>query len=231
MSLLVLLTACTEPAGEAAQDSQLEAARVSSPACEEGECLGDEVASGTLAVATEGKAVSMTVGDVSFTVHSPTSVDLSPYAGGEVSAFMAFDWMAPASLQLTDGEGLLYVVEAGDGSAFEAVDVSPGDELGSLVDDADYERTFHRMDVVTDDGTVSVAPGEVVGVTLDGGSYRFGAIAAYEVDTIEGGDYSDCGGELPMMSYEMVRVPAPVAAATLHRDPSDEAARYSGCGG
>ncbi|MSP55871.1 MAG: hypothetical protein EXR69_09755 [Myxococcales bacterium] len=87
------------------------------------------------------------------------------------------------------------------------------------------------MEVATDDGVGSVQPGEVVTIHVDGVSYRFGAIAAYTVATIPDGEYADCGGELPMLSYALLRIPADATFPTLTRPDGAPMALYSGCGG
>lgn len=237
MFTLLLLSACQpDPEAVAAADLQLENAAVSSEACADWSiCTGDVLASGALAVTSSGGESSVdldiTVDETQFAVHSPTGADLSAFVGNTVSAAVNYDWMLPASIELTDESGVLYVLESGAGNAFSEIDVQYGEELGSLVDDADYKLTFHALDVTTDSGVVSVKPGEVVTVTIDGAMYRFGAIAAYETSTIPGGEYSDCGGESPMLSYEMVRVEADRTWTAIQRPASLEMAAFSGCGG
>lgn len=235
MFTLLLLSACQpDPEAVAAADLQLENATVSSEACADW-CTGDVLASGALAVTSSGgeSAVDLdiTVDDIQFAVHSPTGADLSAFVGSTVSVAMNYDWMLPASLELTDESGVLYVLESGAGDAFSEIDVQYGEELGSLVDDADYKLTFHALDVTTDSGVVSVKPGEVVTVTIDGAMYRFGAIAAYETSTIPGGEYSDCGGESPMLSYELVRIETERTWTPIQRPASLGMAAFSGCGG
>ena len=112
------------------------------------------------------------------------------------------DWMVAPSLQLSDDAGVVYVVEAGSGDAFEAIEVAYGEVLG-----------------------------EVVTIHLDGQAYRFGAIAAYTTDTIEGGEYMDCGGEAPMLSYELSRIAEDRTFDAVKRAASAEMAKFSGCGG
>ncbi len=237
MYVLLLLTACqNEVEARAAADLQLENATVTTDACVDwGTCSGDAIADGALAVTSTGgeSAVDLgiTVGEVVLAVHSPTGADLSAYAGHTVTAAVNYDWMLPASLELRDESGLLYVVESGAGNAFSDVDVQYGEALGSLVDEADYKLTFHALDITTDSGVVSVKPGEMKTVTIDGAMYRFGAIAAYDVATIPGGMYSDCGGESPMLSYELVRIEADRTWAGIQRPAELDMAAASGCGG
>lgn len=232
MFILLLLTACQpDPAAQAAADLQLENASVTSDACAEwSECTGNELTSGVLAVSASGQDLAITVGELEFGVHSPTGADLIPYVGTTVSVAVNYDWMLPASMLLSDESGLLYVVESGAGNGFAAIDVQYGEELGSLVDEADYKLTFRTLEVSTDDGVVSVKPGEVKAVTIDGAVYRFGAIAAYETSTIPGGEYMDCGGESSMLSYELVRVEAASTWEPIQRPASVGMAGVSGCG-
>lgn len=238
MSLALLLLACNIESAEdkAAADLQLEAATVDPGDCvgEDG-CDGSDLATGALAVTrTSGDAsveLEITVGDVVTAVHSPTGVDLAAYVGTEVTVAARGGWMEAMSLELRDEAGPVYVVEAGDGDAFSVIEVKYGEVLGDIVDDADYKLTFRALEVTTDDGAVSVKPGEVVTVHIDGLSYRFGAIAAYETDTIPGGEYADCGGESPMLSYELVRIEEDATFPVLVRPASLNMAAVSGCGG
>lgn len=210
MFILLSLVACEpSPTDIEAQALQLESASVASDVCADwGTCSGQEVAQGALS-STAGEVegdLSLQVGDTSFAVHSPTGADLGSFEGDAVSAAVAYDWGVPASLALSDDIGLVYVVESGSGDALATIDVQYGEELGSVVDDADYKLTFRTLEVATDDGVVVVKPGEVRAVTIDGLVFRFGAIAAYETSTIPGGEYTDCGGESSIMSYELVRI-------------------------
>lgn len=239
MSLVLLsLFACNPESAEdkAAADLQLEAASVQTDACPEFEsCDGSDLATGVLAVERSAgdSSVDLTlaIDDVSIAVHSPTGADLSDFVGAEVTAAVRGEWMIPTSLSVRDDAGLVYLVESGAGDAFAAVGVAYGEELGQIVDDADYQLTFRALDVSTDDGVVSVKPGQVVTIHLDGATYRFGAIAAYEVDTIPGGMYSDCGGESPMLSYELVRIAEAQTFPELKRPAGLDMALYNGCGG
>ncbi len=237
LALVLTFAACSspDPDAQALADQQLESASVVSPACTDGVCDGSDLATGALAVTRSAGASSveleLTVDAVTAAVHSPTGVDLSAFDGTEVTLAVRSDWMVPASLALRDAEGVVYVVESGQGDAFGVFDVQYGKELGRLVDDADYELTFRALDVATDDGVVSVEPGEVVTVRVDGASWRFAAIAAYEVGTIPGGEYADCGGEAPMASYEAVRLPEEAAFDPIVRPAGLPMALYSGCGG
>lgn len=239
MSLVLLaLAACNpeSPEDKAAADLQLESATVQTEACPELEsCDGSDLASGALAVTrSSGDSsvdLTLTVDDVDFAVHSPTGADLSAYEGSDVTVAVRGEWMIPTSLSVRDADGLVYVVESGAGDAFDAIDVAYGEELGQVVDDADYQLTFRAIDVTTDDGVVSVKPGQVVTIHLDGATWRFGAIAAYEVDTIPDGVYSDCGGESPMLSYELVRIAQDQSFPEIKRPAGLDMALYSGCGG
>lgn len=240
MFLLALsLTACApvaSPTGTDAAALQLEAGSASSEACPDvNACDGVDIAAGPLAVTrTAGDSsvdLTLTVADLAFDVHSPTGADLSAFDGADVTASIQGEWMVPVSLELRDDAGPVYVLEAGSGDVFSEVDVRYGAELGSIVDDADYELTFHSIDITTDDGVVSVNPGDVVTIHVNGATYRFGAIAAYTVGTVEGGEYTDCGGELPMLSYELVRIAADTTFPALKRPEGLPMALYSGCGG
>lgn len=235
MFILLSLVACEpSPTDVEAQALQLESASVSTDACADwGTCSGDEVASGELAASAGAGAgdLSLTVGETVFAVHSPTGVDLAPFDGDVVSAAVAYDWGVPASLALSDDVGLVYVVESGSGDAIAAIDVQYGEELGSIVDDADYKLTFRTLEVATDDGVVVVKPGEVRAVRIDGLLFRFGAIAAYETSTIPGGEYTDCGGESSMMSYELVRIEEEATFPTVTRPVDLPMALSDSCSG
>lgn len=235
MFILLSLVACEpSPTDVEAQALQLESASVSTDACADwGTCSGDEVASGALATSAGAAAgdLSLTVGETVFAVHSPTGVDLAPFDGDVVSAAVVYDWGVPASLALSDDTGLVYIVESGSGDAFAAIDVQYGEELGSIVDDADYKLTFRTLEVATDEGAVVVKPGEVRAVRIDGLLFRFGAIAAYETSTIPGGEYTGCGGERSMMSYELLRIDEEATFPSVTRPADLPMALSDSCAG
>lgn len=237
MSLVLFLLACSPETAEdkAAAELQLEAATISSEACPDPEsCDGIDVATGTLAATRSDGASSvdltLTIDETDFAIHSPTGIDLSDFVGTEITASIRGEWMMPTSLELHDAQGLVYVVESGAGNVFSAIDVQYGETLGQIVDEDDYQRIFHALEVSTDDGVVSVKPGEVVTIHINNVSYRFGAIAAYEIDTIPNGEYTDCGGESPILSYELVRITEEKTWPALVRPAGLEMALYSGCG-
>lgn len=229
--IALLLLACGSTPTTDIEALQLESGSFATPACADpGVCVGDVVAEGALVVTTSGVNQAFTVGETSFTLHSPGSSDLAATAGASVQATVAWDWMLPASLKLTDEFGALYVFEGGVGDAFGEFDVSFGAELGSMVDDQDYRRTFTTLVVATDDGPVELTPGDARGVTVNGVAWQFTAIAAYGISTIPGGEYTDCGGETSILSYEAVRVPVLPEPRQLTRPDGLEMASYSGCG-
>lgn len=240
---VLAITACeTAPSdtgaetGPAAADLQLEAGSVTSEAClDTYSCDATDIATGPLEVtrtALDSAAdLAITVDDVAFSVHSPTGVDLAEFAGSEVTASMRGEWMVPISFELHDADGPVYVLETGRGNVFSVVPVDFGEDLGFIIDDADYQLTFRAIDVSTDDGVVSVKPGEVVTIHIDGASYRFAAIAAYTAGEIPGGEYAACGGLLSMLSYELLRIPADTTFSAIKRSDSATMARKSGCGG
>ena len=240
---VLALTACGAPLSESgtetgpdAADLQLEAGSVTSEACPDTySCDAIDLATGPLDVTRTGgdptADLAITVDDVLFSVHSPTGVDLAEFAGSEVTASMRGEWMVPISFELHDADGPVYVLESGGGDVFSVVPVVYGEELGAIVDDADYKLTFHAIDVSTDDGVVSVKPGEVVTIHLDGASYRFAAIASYTAGEIPGGEYADCGGRLSMLSYELLRISADATFPMIKRPDSATMALHSGCGG
>jgi len=234
MTLALLLAACSPSPTLVESDlaAQLELATVSSDACvDPGTCLGDAVAAGALAVAGDARDPVLTVGGVAFAIHSPTSAPLAALAGREVTASVRYDYFMPASLTLADAEGLVYVVETGAGDAFAAFDVAWGDEKDETVTEDDWVLTYRDLVVQTDDGPVALVPGDVAGIVVDGVSWRFSVIASYEVGTLPDGEYPDCGGRSPMLSYEAVRVDEEVEPARLLRPEGLEMAGWSGCGG
>ena len=237
------LTAC-DPApsdtgaetGPAAAELQLEGGSVTSEACPDTySCDATDIATGPLEVtrtAVDPAAdLAITVDGVAFSVHSPTGVDLSEFVGSEVTASMRGEWMVPISFELHDTDGPVYVLETGRGNVFSVVPVDFGEDLGFIIDDDDYQLTFHAIDVSTDDGVVSVKPGDVVTIHVGGASYRFAAIASYTAGEIPGGEYADCGGRLSVLSYELLRIPADSTFSSIKRPDTATMARHSGCGG
>jgi hypothetical protein len=241
---LLLLVACSttptnsEPtaADQAAADRQLEAAGIATDACPEGErCDGGVLDEGPLAV-TRSAGVSsveltLTVGETVVSVHSPTGADLAEFIGTEVTAAVGGDVGMGPSLALRDAQGFVYVIEGGDGTSFAPIAVQFGAELGRIVDGRGYEVTFYAIDIATDDGVVSVEPGQVVTLSVDGQRYRFGAIAAYVAEEVAGVAYLDCGAEPPMLSYELVRIDEELASTSVTRPAGSEiAAVNTPCG-
>lgn len=232
MSLLLLLACSPTPTlvpGDPVEG--LEAAAVATEACADGMCGDEPLATGALAVSGAASDPTLTIDGVDIALHSPTAAPLAELAGRVVTATVRADWMLPASLELVDDAGLLHVVETGAGDAFGHFELSAGEALGEVMTDDDYLLTFHSVILETDDGPVELVAGDVVGVTVGGVSWRFALVTAYSVDTVPGGEYADCGGRLPMLSYEATRVDAPVSPVRLLRPEGLELAAHSGCGG
>jgi hypothetical protein len=239
---VLAITAC-DPApsdtgaetGPAAAELQLEGGSVTSEACPDTySCDATDIATGPLEVtrtAMDPAAdLAITVDGVAFSVHSPTGVDLAEFVGSEVTASMRGEWMVPISFELHDTDGPVYVLETGRGNVFSVVPADFGEDLGFIID-GDYKLTFHAIDVSTDDGVVSVKPGDVVTIHVGGASYRFAAIASYTAGEIPGGEYADCGGRLSVLSYELLRIPADSTFSSIKRPDTATMARHSGCGG
>ncbi len=221
--LPALLLACTP----VIEDNSLEGAEFSG---------GSEVAetfTGALAAsagAEEGDW-SISVGDQSFELHSPSRADLSAFSG-EVSLTVGEAWDIAPSVLLEDASGVAYVASHSaeeDGStAFGRSVWRFGEPIGHgvIVNEYDEENevTFLEVEVTDDNGSQIVLPGEPAEITLDGVLYRFTVVAAYQPEQER---RAKCGPP-DMLSVEIVRAEQPDLTPLAR--PSSARAPMGSCG-
>lgn len=227
--LAILLSGCDSTCTEAscltpteASDAQLESITIGQDVCTDYSCAGAEVA-GTLTVTGADQEWTLDIAGSAITAHSSAHSDLATLDQKEVTGTFATDFQGHAAMAILDDSGLAYLAEPTDASLLApdllgAGFIRAGDPTAdSFVDDDDYEITFTDAIVATDDGEVRALPGEVHTIVLGGIHYRFVLISAYLVETIPNGEYMDCGGRSPMLSFELLRVETDLSAVTFKR--------------
>jgi hypothetical protein len=131
---------------------------------------------------------------------------------------------------LSDDQGPVFVADPGTSSAmsealFGRAIVRFGPGVGATVDE--HARTNQHLAVfATDTGDVGLLPGEVETLDIGGLSWRVVVVAAYQTHPLE---EVACGAVDDVLSYEMLRVDAPVPAAFVER-PVDLVEASLGCG-
>lgn len=206
----VLFTACE---GGATPPEQLEAA-TATPALTQEE-FTDVSASGTLQVSGEGQDLSLTVGEgegaLSMDVHSAGRSDLSALSGLTVTAdLLAWGFESSRSLLLRDEGGLLYALDAGwsldaVNEALGAERLRWGDEVATAKDDT-WTWSYTSLIVSTDDGELSLLPGDVANITLDGVPWRLVVVAAYARENVPNASMPGCPVLDDVLSYELLRL-------------------------
>lgn len=176
---------------------------------------------------------TLTIEDATWTYHSPSHADLSAMAGESVSVATQYNYTVAGGLVISDDLGARFVsssTTSEDGStAFGHAVWRQGEVIGhgvvqKRIDNEEQKVEFTDVVVTTDDGEVSMLPGEPEAVTIDGESWRFTVLAAYLADNPE---HSKCGAP-DIVSVEAVRTeeePGP----TIQR-PSGLFAPVGSCG-
>ena len=153
-------------------------------------------------------------------IHSPAASPFSTLEGLTVEISLLADWQGQYLL-LQDADGLVYAGDAGPisdevAAIFGREVVTRGARVHQVRED--WTRwEFFEIDVHGDSGTLSLLPGDVEIVEIDGTPYRVTAIAAY-----------DSGDSRPMLankmcmgddvfSYEIMRVDRDSHPETLER--------------
>ncbi len=221
--LPLLLSACAAEL----EDNSLEAAELTG---------GDPDAqdyTGALSVAAGAEAGDweLSVGDHSFSLHSPSRADLSVFTG-DVTLSVGEAWDLAPSLVLTDAAGVAFVSSHSadeDGSAAFGRSVwTFGEVLGRGVIVNAYDEpndvTFREVEVTDDNGAQIVLPGEPAEIVLDGVRYRLTVIAAYQPESERN---AKCGPP-DMLSVEVVRTESPDLAPLVR--PSSRRAPMGSCG-
>lgn len=234
--ILAALTACNTDATTGDIPEQLETLEVtiSGPGASEYEALH---ALGGITVTGEGQDFSMAISsgaaELVLDVHSPGASDLSTLdaSDGTIDVFES-SFEGSRSFVVADDSGTVYFANAGDAGAeadalFGEGFASFGDEVGSTEDES-FEWSYRYIDFQTDDGAVSLLPGEVETITVGGVDYRVAAIAAYDREPVEDAALPACPVLTDMLSYELLRLEATAEADFLTR-PDGIPAAALGC--
>ncbi|MCK6525362.1 hypothetical protein L6R49_28485 [Myxococcota bacterium] len=207
----VLFTAC---GGGATPPEQLEAA-TATPALVQEE-FTDLSAAGALQVSGEGQDLTLTVGEgegaLTVDVHSAGRTDLSALSGLSVTAdLLVWGFESSRSLLLRDeAGGLLYALDAGwsldaVNEALGAERLRWGDEVATDKDDT-WTWSYTSLIVSTDDGELSLLPGDVANITLDGVPWRLAVVAAYAREVRPNAALPGCPVLDDVLSYELLRL-------------------------
>ena len=226
-SILFLLTACGGP------PTQLEAISIHGA-----EFASDaETVSGVLAVNPEGgdqdfRLTLDGVDPLDFFFHSPSGSPIEQLDGVTVS--ISSSWNFYPNLQIADEEGPLYIADGGaplrtvqDLFGYEVI--AEGEVVETYRSDGNV-WSFRSIDVHSDDGIVSLLPGQVEYLSIGGAIWRVAGVAAYDYEVIRLerlGATSMCA-EFPVFSYEMLRV-SDKAAPEFRERASDWPLAVTGC--
>ena len=206
----VLFTACgvsgTPP-------EQLEAS-MATPALTQEE-FTDVSVSGALQVSGEGQDLTLTVGEgegaMSMDVHSAGRSDLGGLSGLNVTAdLLTWGFESGRSLLLSDEDGLVYALDAGwsldaVNEALGAERLRWGDEVATDKDGT-WSWSYTSLIVATDDGELSLLPGDVANITLDGVPWRLVVVAAYAREARPNAAMPGCPVLDDVLSYELLRL-------------------------
>lgn len=229
--LLLSLAACGDGLVEefGTPPSQLEAIGVS------GDTDYDAIeCSGVLTVTGSERDFTLTIadpsGDKTFDLHTPGMSDLRTLDGKTVT-FSLTAGTSARSVLITDASGPLYLGQMAGG--FEGVMgddfATAGETIAQKIVRAENHATIWTWGsevFKSDDGDVSLEPGEVGAVTRGGQLYRVTLIASYGVQHV--GEEVECG-ETGLGAYEVLRVDTRPAALKLVR-PANRGGATRSCG-
>jgi hypothetical protein len=173
-------------------------------------------------------------GAVEIAVHTPTGADLTALDGASLTFEGGGDIASVATWRASDGaprwlayrsEGELDpAVDEWFGTGFADLGEVQGEErIGS----EGVNRRYHEAVFQTDDGPVALIPGQVDTLVVGGVQWRVGVVAAfldYPLSNVR------CA-YFPTLSYELLRVDAPVEPETVAPMPDLPIPPSRGCGG
>ncbi|MCB9763334.1 MAG: hypothetical protein H6739_26445 [Alphaproteobacteria bacterium] len=233
LALLPLLAACTT---NAPAPDQLEAGGAILSTLEDDFEALDVL--GTLSVSGEGQDHTLAIvepddGLVTFDVHSPGSSDLALLDGREITAsLLPFGFSEERSLILSDDVGPAYILDAG--FSMDAVNTALGSDVVAvgevLAEDSDdtWSWTYVALDLHTDDGLVTLLPGDVADVRIGGHPWRAVAIGGYDREARPHAALPGCPVLEDLLSYELLRLDAPAQDDVVVR-PADLSPAAIGC--
>lgn len=166
-------------------------------------------------------------------IHSPgaTPADLEGVDGTVELSEMG---MGGRSIVLSDADGPLYVGALGDGPSQAQVReifgedfVTWGKAVGTQTDGY-FVWTYAPAVFATDDGPVTLQPGEVDNIVVDGVKWRVVVSASYEVSENPDADEMPACSPESMLGFELLRVAEPIEVATIAR-LAEAPVAYVGC--
>ena len=170
-----------------------------------------------------------------FDLHSPGMIDLSVLNGQDVTLTITYgEWeQDDRSILISDAEGPVYVGGTGAVELIQAhlgADlIAYGETVAEVVESTAYGTAllgYTMVDVQTDEGTLSVLPGELTPVLIDGQHWELIVHSAYMV--LGEDSEVDCVTRVPVLSVEMIRTDA-ARQDTLERPDGFSKPEY-GCG-
>lgn len=171
----------------------------------------------------------------SLTVHSPAASPLAKLAGEAMEIETTEAGFAGPSLFVADATGPVYMGVFGDGAAIAAAEarlgkgfVRSGDEVASETDGI-FVWSYRKAIFKTDDGDVSLSPGEVKNLHINGATWRAVVIASYEVDTNPDADALPACSPESLLGFELFRVSEALANETPIRRLDTLGPAYAGC--
>lgn len=168
-------------------------------------------------------------------VHTPGASPLAKLAGDEVEIETTEGGFGGPSLFVSDSVGPRYLAVFGDGQALGAAEerlgkgfVRSGAEVASETDGT-FVWSYRKAVFKTDDGDVSLDPGQVKTLKIDGVSWRAVVIASYQVSANP--DATELPGCSPesLLGFELLRLSEPPATESPIRRLPKATVAYAGC--
>ncbi|MFT3775113.1 MAG: hypothetical protein QM820_57940 [Minicystis sp.] len=191
----------------------------------------------TVAGAERDYTLSVDTGSAktSITVHTPGSSPLAKLAGEAMEIETTEGGFAGPSLFVSDASGPAYLAVFGDGLAISAAEerlgkgfVRSGDEVASETDGT-FIWSYRKAVFKTDDGDVTLDPGQVKTLHLGGQTWRAVVIASYQVSTNpDASALPDCSPE-SLLGFELFRLSDPPATETPLRRLAKLTPAFAGC--
>jgi hypothetical protein len=169
-------------------------------------------------------------------VHTPGASPLAKLAADSMTIETTEGGFGGPSLFVADGAGPMYVGVFGDGSGLADAEarlgkgfVRRGDEVASETDGT-FVWSYRKAIFKTDSGDVSVDPGDVKTIVLNGTTWRAVVIASYETGTNpDATELPGCGPE-SMLGFELFRLATPPAVVEApRRRLSSATVAFAGC--
>lgn len=180
---------------------------------------------GTLGVTGSERdfVLSIADGEVTHTikVHSPAQSDLAALDGKDLTIGLGDSELSRPGLLIRDDAGVVYYAYSGhdvEGAAAAGVPVGNFGEPVARVtmsdEHSDIIREYTPVVFSTDEGDVSLLPGEVKSIRHGGKTFRAAVVASYSI-RLEGAEVA-CPPS-SHVAYELLRVDAPLPTLKLVR--------------